>query len=118
LSFSAKVTDTVSGKSTTATINVLVGPDTISVLNVTYALAKSRLQVSVQDSVPGGVAAMTVIPLDSNGLPISAAIAMFFDPTQNAYILPMNFLVNPVPNAVTINSSLGGTLTTAVQKIR
>jgi hypothetical protein len=117
LTFSVNVTDSL-GRSSTATTNVLVGPDTITPLNVTYALAKSRLQVSATDSVPNGVAILTMTPLDANGLPIAAGIVLNYDPTQNAYILPLNYLVNPIPNSVRINSSLGGVLITPVQKIR
>jgi hypothetical protein len=119
IGFTVTVTDAaVPPRTTTATLTILVGPDAITVANVTYALAKSRLQVSVNDSVPGGVAVLTATPFDANGVPIAAGIVLFFDPTLNTYVVPFNWLVNPVPNFVQVTSSLGGTLLTPVQKIR
>jgi hypothetical protein len=117
IGFTVTVRD-AAARTTTATITILVGPDAITVANVTYALSKSRLQVSVTDSVPGGVAVITATPFDANGAPIAAGIVLFFDPTLNTYVVPFNWLVNPVPNFVQITSSLGGSILTPVQKIR
>jgi hypothetical protein len=119
LTFTCKVQDSAAPpNTTTTTLNVLLGPDTMTAANITYSLAKSRLQASVVDSVPGGVAVITATPLDSNGNAITAAMPLFFDPTQNLYIAPLNWLLNPIPNSVLFKSSLGGTLNAPVQKIR
>jgi hypothetical protein len=116
LTFSVKVTDAL-GRSSTATTNVQVGKDTITVLSVAYKLGKSALTVSASDSVPGGVARLTVTPLDAAGNAIAAGIVMNYDPTANSYSILAN-TVNPLPNSVRITSTLGGSIISPITTVR
>jgi hypothetical protein len=117
LAFQVTVTDAKALTASTST-TIYDGPDTITAPNVVYALSKSRLQVVATDSVPGGLAILTVTPLDLNGNPIAAGMVMSYDPTLNSYLTPLNWLVNPEPNSVRITSSLGGVLISPVTKTR
>jgi hypothetical protein len=117
LTFTDKVTDSA-GHSATATINVFVGADTITVTNVVYAVSKSRLQVATTtNALPKGAAILKVTPLGANGLAIAADVVCTYDPTLDTYNIRSD-IVNPIPSAVRIVSSYGGTVVSPVTRIR
>jgi hypothetical protein len=117
LTFTDKVTDSA-GHSVTATINVFVGADTITVTNVVYAISKSRLQVAANtNALPKGSAVLTVTPLGANGLAIAPDVVCTYDPTLDTYNV-LSDIVNPIPSAVRIRSSYGGAIVSPVTRIR
>ncbi len=117
LTFAVTATDTVTNQSTTASVNVIVGPDKITVLSVVYKLSRSQLKASVSDSIPNGKATITMQALDINGAPIGNPVVMTYDPTLNAYNV-LQSITNPMPNAVKFTSNYGGTVTAPVQRVQ
>ena len=117
LTFAATVTDSVTGQAATANINVLIGPDTISIVSVTYKLSRSQLKASVNDNVPNGAATITMTPLDIYGAPIGNPVVMTYDPTVNTYNVTQS-ITNPIPNSVKFTSNYGGTITVPVTRVQ
>jgi hypothetical protein len=117
LTFTATVTN--AGKTSTATISVFVGSDTITPTLVSYILAKSALTVTVNtNALPKGAAIITVTPL-VNGKVSGPSLVAAYDPGVDSYfILGESFIVNPVPDAVRITSNYGATITTPLTVIR
>jgi hypothetical protein len=99
----------------TATVNVF---DTITVLNVVYQLAHSKLQVGVNTTaLPKGSAIITVTPLVSNRVS-GADVVMTYDPVLDTYNVLAD-IVNPIPDGVNIRTNYGGVvLNSPVQRVR
>jgi hypothetical protein len=60
---------------------------------------------------------LTVTALGANGLAIGPDVVCTYDPTLDTYNV-LSDIVNPIPSAVRIKSSYGGTLVSPVTKIR
>jgi hypothetical protein len=103
----------------TDTVQVFVGPDTLTIpaAGVTYELRKSLLSVTVSTNVPNGAALLTMTPLAVNGLPSGSPVAMTYDPVANSYSAT-DVTLNPLPNSVRVTSSFGGTILSPILFIR
>ncbi|MBZ5726425.1 MAG: hypothetical protein LAP87_15670 [Acidobacteriia bacterium] len=119
-----QLTFTATVGTSVATVNVFVGADTITVTNVVYALSKSRLQVAFSTNAPlfpnmgqGGPVTMLVQPLDFAGNPQGPSLVPIYDPTLNTYNL-LALIINPIPSAVRITSSGGGSIVAGITRIR
>jgi hypothetical protein len=115
LTFTA--TATASGQATTATVDVYLGADAITVVNLTYKLSKSQLKATVADDAPNGLATLTMTPLDSLGRAIGAAVPMTYDPTTGSYNI-LQSITNPIPAQVRFTSSFGAILIAPIQRIQ
>jgi hypothetical protein len=116
LAFSVTAKDAIN-RTAIANIDVFVGADTITVVSVTYKLAKSVLSAAVNTNVPNGAAIITATPMAINNTPMGNSVVLTYDPVANSYNLPPA-TVNPVPNAVRFTSSFGGTITSPLTLIR
>ena len=106
-------------KATVGTASATVGVfDTITVVNVVYQLAHSKLQVSCNTTaLPKGTAVMTVTPLVNNKV-TGPDVVMTYDPVLDSYNLLAD-IVNPIPDGVNIRSSYGGlVLNSPVTRVR
>jgi hypothetical protein len=116
LAFSVTAKD-AGNRTATANIDVFVGADTITVVTVTYRLAKSIVSAAVNTNAPNGAAIITATPMAINNTPMGNSVVLTYDPVANTYNLPPE-TVNPVPNAVKFTSSFGGTITSPLTLIR
>jgi hypothetical protein len=114
LSFKLTVTNTL-GASGTANTTVTVRPaaDSLTITAATWTFKKSRLTVTVRDSVTSG---KPVLTLHIAGHP---DVTMVFDPATLTYVAgtpPAGTLtINPAPSSITVTSSFGGSATAPVQ---
>jgi hypothetical protein len=91
----------------TATISVAVGLDTITVVNVVYQLAHSKLQVAANtNALPKGSATLTVTPLVNKKVSGPDVVCQY-DPILDSYNILAD-IANPIPDGVTVRSSYGG----------
>jgi hypothetical protein len=105
------------GSTSTATITVFVGADTITVTNVVYQLAHSKLQVAAAtNALPKGAAILTVTPLVNNKVS-GPDVVCTYDPILDTYNLLAD-IVNPIPDAVRIRSSYGAVIVSPVTRVR
>jgi hypothetical protein len=115
LTFTAS--ETSAGSTSTATVNVYVGPDTISIVTITYQLSHSKLQVSVTDNVlPKGAAVITATPLANNKV-IGPDVVLFYNPVIDGYLITAS-ITNPLPDAVRLRSNFGADIVTPVVRVR
>jgi hypothetical protein len=117
LTFTARQTS--GGTASTATLNVFVGADTITVTSVIYKLSRSSLAVSVNtNALPKGTAVITVTPLVNKKV-IGPGVVCAYDPAADTYNIGFEaFTVNPTPDSVRITSSYGANIVTPVTSIR
>jgi hypothetical protein len=116
LTFQCTVTDYANNK-TSATVNVFVGSDTLTITNVVYAISKGRVQVAMTDNaLPKGSAILTVYPL-IGGVPIAAGIVATYDPTVDSYNI-LSSIINPIPDSVRVTSNYGATVVSPITRIR
>jgi hypothetical protein len=114
LSFKLTVTNKL-GASGSATTSVTVRPvaDTLTITAATWTFKKSRLTVTVRDSVTNG---KPVLTLHITGQP---DVTMVFDPATLTYVAgtpPAGTLtVNPAPSSISVTSSFGGSASGPVQ---
>jgi hypothetical protein len=108
---------TSAGTTSTATIDVFVGSDTITVVTITYQLSHSKLQVSVtSNALPKGNAVLTMTPLVNNKV-VGPDVVLFYNPVIDGYLVTAS-ITNPVPDAVHIRSTYGADIITPVVRIR
>jgi hypothetical protein len=111
------VTFTATQGTSVSTVNLMIGSDTITVINVVYQLAHSKLQVSVEsNALPKGAAIVTVTPL-VNKKPSGADIVCIYDPVIDGYLVLAD-IANPIPDSVRVRSNYGADIITPVQRIR
>jgi len=117
LTFTAKQTS--AGSTSTATLNVFVGADTITVTLVTYKQARSTLAVAAKtNALPKGVAVLTVTPMVNKKV-IGPGVVCTYDPAGDTYNIGFEaFIVNPLPDSVRITSSYGANIVAPVTVIR
>jgi hypothetical protein len=114
LTFSAKETNL--GSVSTATITVYVGADVITVTNVVYQLAHSKLQVAAAtNALPKGSATLTVTPLVNNKV-VGPDIVCTYDPILDSYNV-LASITNPIPDSVRIKSSAGAVIVSPLTRI-
>jgi hypothetical protein len=115
LTFSASVTS--GGSTSTTTVTLFAGPDTITVVNVVYQLAHSKLQVSTEsNALPKGTAIITVTPLVNKKASGPSVIAIY-DPVIDGYLVLAD-ISNPIPDSVHIVSNYGADLVSPVVRVR
>jgi hypothetical protein len=111
------VTFTATQGTSVSTVNLMIGSDTITVINVVYQLAHSKLQVSVEsNALPKGKAIVTVTPL-VNKKPSGVDIVCIYDPVIDGYLVLAD-IANPIPDSVRVRSNYGADIITPVQRIR
>jgi hypothetical protein len=117
LTFTAKQTS--AGTTSTATINVFVGADTITVTSVIYKTSRSSLAVSLNtNALQKGTAVITVTPLVGKKV-IGPGVVCIYDPAGDTYSIGFEaFTVNPFPDTVRITSTYGANIVTPVTSIR
>jgi hypothetical protein len=117
LTFTARQTS--AGTTSTATINVFVGADTVTVTTVIYKLSRSSLAVNVNtNALPKGAAVITVTPLVNKKV-IGPGVVCSYDPAGDTYSIGFEaFTVNPSPDSVRITSSYGANIVAPVTSIR
>src|SRR5471032_1584029 len=110
------LTFTATSGGSTATVNVFVGVDTITVINVVYQLAHSKLQVSTEsNALPKGAAIITITPMVNKKVTGPSVVAIY-DPTIDGYLLLAD-IANPIPDSVHITSSYGADIISPVVRI-
>jgi hypothetical protein len=117
LTFTAKAAIAGNPATATATINVYIGVDTLTVVSVVYRQSKSQLKGAMTDSLPAGAATITMTPLDANGNAIGSNVVMLYDPTTNTYNV-LQDITNPIPNQVRFTSNFGAVLLSPVTRIQ
>jgi hypothetical protein len=117
LTFTAKQTN--AGTTSTATINVFVGADTVTVTLVVYKLSRSSLAVNVNtNALPKGAAVITVTPLVNKKVS-GPGVVCTYDPAGDTYNIGFEaFTVNPVPDSVRITSNYGANIVAPVTSVR
>jgi hypothetical protein len=110
--FKLTVTDAL-GLSGSATTNVTVKPlaDRITITAAAYKLAGSKLSVTATDNIIGGAAVLT---LHVQGQP---DVVMTYDPTLQTYNVNA-MIVNPIPSAVSVTSSFGGSAVSGLTSLK
>jgi hypothetical protein len=114
LTFKLTVTNKL-GASGTANTTVTVRPaaDSLTVTAATWTFKKSRLTVTVRDSVTNGKPVLTL------HIPGHPDVTMVFDPATLTYVAgapPAGTLtINPAPSSISVTSSFGGSATAPVQ---
>jgi hypothetical protein len=114
LSFSASQTS--AGVKVTQGIDLYAGADTITVANVVYQLAHSKLQVAAStNSLPKGQAILIVTPM-VNGKASGPDIVCQYDPILDSYNVLAD-ITNPIPDAVTVRSNYGASVIAPLTRI-
>jgi len=111
------VTFTATVGTSVSTVNLMLGSDTITVINVVYQLAHSKLQVSVEsNALPKGAAIVTATPMVNKKVS-GPDVVCIYDPVIDGYLVLAD-IANPIPDSVRVRSNYGADITTPVQRIR
>jgi hypothetical protein len=119
LTFQVTATSAASSLSGTATVTVVVNPQTdiVTVVGATYRTKKARLDVTATDFTPGVTLTVTLdIINQATGLPYTAVMGPAIPGGPGVFdIIIANV---PPPNLITITSSGGGVTTTGITVLR
>lgn len=119
LVFTVTGTSAASGLSGTATVTVVVNPQTddVTITSVVYRQAKARLIVNVTDLTPNIVLTCTLDVINqATGLPWTGVMGPAIPAAPGTYSL--TFANIDAPNVVTVTSSAGGSATSGVTLLR
>jgi hypothetical protein len=119
LTFTVTATSSVSGAAGTATVVVVVNPQTdlVIILSAAYRTKKARLDVTASDFTPGVTLTVTLdIINQATGLPYTAVMGPAIPGGPGIFdVIIANV---PPPNLITITSSGGGVTTTGITVLR
>ncbi len=119
LVFTVTGTSPVNGLTGTATVTVIVNPqtDTVIIVGATYRTKKARLDVTATDFTPGVTLTATLdIINQATGQPIQAVMGPAIPGGPGLF--DVIFANIPPPNIITITSSGGGSTTTGITVLR
>jgi hypothetical protein len=119
LVFTVTATSSVSGAAGTATVTVVVNPqsDQVIILSAAYRTKKARLDITATDFTPGVTLTATLDIINpATGLPYSVVLGPAIPGGPGVFDAIIANL--PPPNIITITSSGGGSTTTGITVLR
>jgi hypothetical protein len=119
LTFTVTAKSSVSGVTATATVSVVVNPqtDTVSVVAATYIVRKARLDITVTDFTPGVTITCALDIINpATGLPFSAVMGPLIPAAPGVFDLMFTNIA--APNQITCTSSGGGSASFGVTVTR
>ncbi|HEX3153224.1 MAG TPA: hypothetical protein VHV32_01305, partial [Candidatus Angelobacter sp.] len=119
LTFAVTAKSSASGLTAAGSVNVIVNPiqDVVTITSAVYTTSKARLQVNVTDITPGIKLTCTLnITNPATGKPWTAVMGPAVPAAVGNY--SVTFTGINQPTQVTVNSSAGGSASTAVTRVR
>jgi hypothetical protein len=119
LTFAVTAKSSASGLTSVGNVNVVVNPiqDVVTITSAVYTTSKARLQVNVTDITPGIKLTCTLnITNPATGKPWTAVMGPAVPAAVGNY--SVTFTGINQPTQVTVNSSAGGSASTAVTRVR